>query len=100
MQAKAAKNQSGSILISESSKVCQSIPLVAFQRSATESKMRMVGHARFRIDFHPDGILGVDWGCELIGVRIMPWAPKVLNLAELLDRSWALPVTTKAKVKF
>jgi hypothetical protein len=23
---------------------------------------------------------GVVWGCELIGVRIMPMAPKVLNL--------------------
>ena len=83
MLAKAAKNQIGSILISESNKACQSIPLVAFQRSAIESKIRIVGHARFRIDFHPEGVLGVDWGIELIGVRIMPWAPKVLNLREI-----------------
>ena len=60
----------------------------------------MVGHARLRIDFHPDGVLGVDWGIELIGVRIMLWAPKVLNLGELLRQIRALPVVTKAKVKF
>jgi hypothetical protein len=80
MLARAAKNQIGSILISESNRACQSIPLVAFQRSAIESKIRMVGHARFRTDFHPEGVLGVDCGIELIGVRIMLWAPKVLNL--------------------
>jgi len=33
-----------------------------------------------RIAFHPDVALGVTWGCELIGIRIMPMAPKVLNL--------------------
>jgi hypothetical protein len=44
----------------------------------------MVGHARFRTDFHPEGVLGVDWGIELIGVRIMPYAPKVLNLGYLM----------------
>jgi hypothetical protein len=49
-----------------------------------DSKMRMVGQARFSIDFHPDWAFGVDWGSELIGVRIMLWAPKVLNLGELL----------------
>ena len=80
----AAINQIGSILISESSRVCQSMPLVAFHSRAIDNKMRMVGHARFRIDFHPEGVLGVDWGIELIGVRIMPWAPKVLNLGQLL----------------
>ena len=80
MLAKAAKNQTGSILISESSRVCQSIPLVAFHRSAIDSKIRIEGHARFRIDFHPEGALGVDWGIELIGVRIMPCVPKDLNL--------------------
>jgi hypothetical protein len=44
----------------------------------------MVGHARFRTDFHPEGVLGVAWGIELIGVRIMPYAPKVLNLGYLM----------------
>ena len=84
MLAKAAKNQMGSILISESSRVCQSIPLVAFQSSAMDNRMRMVGHARFRTDFHPEGLFWVAWGIELIGVRIMPWTAKVLNLGELL----------------
>ena len=84
MLAKAAKNQIGSILISEANRACQSIPLVAFQRSAIDSKIRMVGHARFSIDFHLEGVLGVDWGIELIGVRIMPCAPKLLNLGYLL----------------
>ena len=60
----------------------------------------MVGHARFRIDFHPEGVFGVDWGIELIGVRIMLWAPKVLNLGELLRHRGSLPIATKAKVKF
>jgi len=45
-----------------------------------ESNTRMLGHARFRMDFHPADAVGVAWGCELIGVRIMPSAPKVLNL--------------------
>ena len=62
--------------------------------------MRMVGHARFKIDFHPDGVFALDWGRELIGVRIMLWTPKVLNLGELLRQTSPLPVTTKAKVKF
>ena len=96
----AAISHIGCILISESNRVCQSIPLVAFQSRAIDSKIRMVGHARLRIDFHPDGVLGVDWGKELIGVRIMLWAPKVLNLGELLRQIRALPVVTKAKVKF
>ena len=60
----------------------------------------MVGHARFRIDFHLEGVLGVDWGIELIGVRIMPCVPKVLNLRYLLIENGSLPVTAKAKVKF
>ena len=100
MLAKAAKNQIGSILISELNRVCQSIPLVAFHRSAIDSKIRMVGHARFRIDFHLEGVLGVDWGIELIGVRIMPCAPKVLNLRYLLCENGSLPVAAEAKVKF
>ena len=87
-------------MISESSSVCQSIPLVAFQSRAIDNKMRIVGHARFRIDFHPEVVFGVDWGNELIGVRIMLWAPKVLNLGELLRQASTLPVTAKAKVKF
>jgi len=33
-----------------------------------------------RIAFHPDVAFGVVWGCELIGIRIMPTASKVLNL--------------------
>ena len=60
----------------------------------------MVGHARLRIDFHPDGVLGVDVACELIGVRIMPWAPKVLNFDDLVSQALVLPAATKAKVKF
>ena len=60
----------------------------------------MVGHARFRIDFHLEGVLGVDWGIELIGIRIMPYAPKVLNLGYLLCENGPLPVAAEAKVKF
>ena len=96
----AAINHAGSILISESNRACQSIPLVAFHKSAIDSKIRMVGHARFRIDFHLEGGLGVDWGIELIGIRIMPCAPKVLNLDYLLCENRTLPVAAEAKVKF
>ncbi len=53
-----------------------------------------------RMDFHPDWVFGVGWTCELISVRIMPWAPKVLNLGELLRPAGILPVATEAKVKF
>ena len=65
-----------------------------------ESTMRIVGHARLSMDFHPEEDLGVDGGCELIGIRIMPCESKVLNLEELPPKLRALPVTTKAKVKF
>ena len=87
-------------MISAWRRVYQSIPLVAFQRRAIDSKMRMLGHARFRIDFHPEGFFGVALADELIGVRIMVWAPKVLNLGYLLPWSGFSPVSTKAKVKF
>ena len=59
-----------------------------------------MGHARFRIDFHPEGAFGVDCADELIGVRIMLWAPKVLNLGELVRPTGSLPIAAKAKVKF
>ena len=65
-----------------------------------ESRTRMVGQARLRMDFHPDWVLGVGWACDLISVRIMPWAPKVLNLGELLRTARTLPISAKAKVKF
>jgi hypothetical protein len=62
----------------------------------------MVGHARFRIDFHPAESFGfgVDVTCEHIGVRIMLWAPKVLNFDDLLGQTGPLPITAEAKVKF
>ncbi len=53
-----------------------------------------------RMDFHPDWVFGVGWAGELISVRIMPRAPKVLNLGELLRLARALPMTAEAKVKF
>ena len=80
MQPRAAKNHRGLIFISDSNKACQSIPLVAFQSKAIDSKIRIVGQAPLRIVFHPWMAFGVIWGCELIGVRIMPCEPKVLNL--------------------
>ena len=52
------------------------------------------------MDFHPDWVLEVGWACELISVRIMPRAPKVLNLGELLRAARASPMIAKAKVKF
>jgi hypothetical protein len=62
------------------------MPLVAFQSKAIDRTMRIVGHARFRMDFHPAVFFGfgVDVTCERIGVRIMLWAPKVLNFSDLL----------------
>jgi hypothetical protein len=42
----------------------------------------MVGHARLSKDFHPEGVFGADWGCALIGIRIMPKESKVLNMGE------------------
>jgi len=76
------------------------MPLVAFQRRAIDSRTRIVGQARLRMDFHLDWGLVLGWACELISVRIMLWAPKVLNLGELLRAAGVLPITAKAKVKF
>jgi hypothetical protein len=52
------------------------------------------------MDFHPEGVFGVDWGCECIGIRIMPKRSKVLNLGEFPPQLLTLPVSTEAKVKF
>ena len=57
----------------EDSRACQSIPLLAFQSRAIDSRMRMLGQLRFRADFHRDVLpWGVGIGDEVIGVRIMP----------------------------
>jgi hypothetical protein len=52
---------------------------VTFQSRAIERTIRIVGQARFKKTFHPGWVCEADWGCELIGVRIMLWVPKVLN---------------------
>jgi len=87
----AATNHMGSSLICESINACQSIPLVAFHNNPIDKRTRMVGQARLRMDFHPDWILVLGWACELISIRIMLWAPKVLNLGELLQTTRPLP---------
>jgi hypothetical protein len=66
--------------MSDSKIACQSIPLVAFHKRPIDSKIRIVGQARLRADFHPEGGFGVDSECKLIGIRIMPSGYKPLNL--------------------
>ena len=83
----AAINHMGSIFICESISACQSIPLVAFQSKAMDSKTRMVGQARLRMAFTRDGLFVVGGTFKFISVRIMPWAPMVLNLGGITSKS-------------
>jgi hypothetical protein len=47
----------------------------------------MVGQARLRMAFTRDGLFVVGGTFKFISVRIMPWAPMVLNLGGITSKS-------------
>ena len=97
MVKKAATNHWGCTSSPEDSRVCQSIPLLAFHSKAIDSKIRILGQLRFRADFHRDGLSWVVCrGDEVIGIRIMPEVKYAFGLLILAEVD---PIFAYAKAK-